>query len=368
MSENTELFNSLLQLAVENGASDIHIKSNKPAFLRLHGKLEAVDMDPLEAQQIKDFIETTVPEQFYEDWEKNLQIDYCYDLGSLGLGRFRINGFYQRGQPSMVFRHVKDSPPSFEDLNHDPEVFTRLAGRRDGIILVCGPTGSGKSSTLAAMLQHINEKYDKHIVTLEDPIEFNYTDIRSIFNQREIRIDSPSFAHGLKAVLRQDPDIILIGEMRDAETFETALHAAETGHLVFSTLHAGNAQQAVQRLFEFFPVDQQHSMRRQIAGALCATITQKLVPGMDGGRVPAVEIFVMDKLAESVIEEGAFEKIPSVIENGEDNGCKTFNKDLYRLIKAGLISKADGLANSPNPKALEMNLKGIFLSTGGLVG
>lgn len=368
MSETTELFNSLLQLAVENGASDIHIKSDKPAFLRLHGSLEPVDMDALKPEQVKDFIETTVPEQFFEDWQQNMQIDYCYDLDSLGLGRFRVNGFYQRGLPSIVFRHVKDQPPSFEDLNHDPKVFKELAKSHNGIILVCGPTGSGKSSTLAALLQYINDNFDKHIVTLEDPIEFNYTDNKSIFNQREVGIDSPSFALGLKAVLRQDPDIILIGEMRDADTFETALHAAETGHLVFGTLHAGNAQQAVQRLFEFFPVDQQETMRRQIAGALRATITQKLVPGMEGGRIPAVEIFVVDKLAESVIEEGAFEKIPSVIENGDDSGSKSFNKDLYRLIKEGMISKADGLEASPNPNALEMNLKGIFLSTGGLVG
>ncbi len=368
MSETTELFNSLLQLAVDNGASDIHIKSDKPAFLRLHGSLEPVDMDSLKPEQVKDFIESTVPEQFFEDWQTNMQVDYCYDLNDLNLGRFRVNGFYQRGLPSIVFRHVKDQPPSFEDLNHDPKVFKDLAKSHNGIVLVCGPTGSGKSSTLAALLQYINDNFDKHIVTLEDPIEFNYTDNKSIFNQREVGIDSPSFSLGLKAVLRQDPDIILIGEMRDRDTFETALHAAETGHLVFGTLHAGNAQQAVQRLFEFFPVDQQPIMRRQIAGALRATITQKLVPGMEGGRIPAVEIFVVDKLAESVIEEGAFEKIPAVIDSGEDGGSKSFNKDLYRLIKSGMISKADGLNASPNPKALEMNLKGIFLSTGGLVG
>lgn len=368
MSESVEIFNSLLQLAVDNGASDIHIKSDKPAFLRLHGRLEAVDMDPLTVDQIREFIESTVPEQFFEDWQRDMQIDYCYDLNELNLGRFRVNGFYQRGTPSMVFRHVKDQPPSFEELNHDPTVFKSLASHRDGIVLVCGPTGSGKSSTLAALLQYINTHFDKHIVTLEDPIEFNYTDAKSVFNQREIGIDAPTFSLGLKAVLRQDPDIILIGEMRDADTFETALHAAETGHLVFGTLHAANAQQAVQRLFEFFPVEQQASMRRQIAGALRATITQKLVPAMEGGRVPAVEIFVVDKLAESVIEEGTFEKIQAVLESGEDVGSKSFNQDLLRLINEGLISKQDGLNYSPNPKALEMNLKGIFLSHGGIVG
>ncbi len=367
MSENTDIFNSLLQLAVDNGASDIHIKSNKPAYLRLHGHLESVDMDPLTPEQIIDFMEDTMPPQFLDLWRDNLQIDYSYDLRELNLGRFRINGFFQRGLPSMVFRYVKEKPPTFADLNHDPVTFQKLCSARDGIVLMCGPTGSGKSSTLAAMLDFINNAFDKHIVTLEDPIEFSYTDKKSVFNQREVGIDLPDFASGLRAVLRQDPDIILIGEMRDRTTFETALQAAETGHLVLSTLHASNARQAVQRLFEFFPVDMQATMRRQIAGAMRGIITQRLVPAMELGRVPAVEILVMDALAQKVIEDGAFEKLEAVIEAGGDNGSQTFNRDLYRLIRNGLISKADGLAFSPNPKALEMNLKGIFLSTGGIV-
>jgi twitching motility protein PilT len=367
MSETVDLFNSLLQLAVENGASDIHIKSDKPAFLRLHGHLESVDMDPLPGEAIIEFIEMTVPPQFLDDWRQNMQIDYSYDMREQGLGRFRVNGFFQRGLPSMVFRYVKEHPPTFSELNHEPEIFERFCHLRDGIVLVCGPTGSGKSSTLAAMLNYINETMDKHVVTLEDPIEFSYTDKKAIFNQREIGIDLPSFQLGLKSVLRQDPDIILVGEMRDRDTFETALHAAETGHLVFGTLHAANGQQAVQRLFEFFPVEMQELMRRQISGALRAIVTQKLVPAMEGGRVPAIEAFVVDALGRKVIEDGQYEKIEQVIEAGTDNGSKTFNKDIYRLIRSGLISKQDGLKVSPNRKALEMNLKGIFLSQGGIV-
>ncbi len=368
MSETMEIFNSLLQLAVENGASDIHVKSNKAAVLRLSGRLEGVEMDALTPEQILEFIESSVPAQFYENWKNDSQIDYCYDLSESGLGRFRVNGFYQRGLPGVVFRHVKDQPPTFEELNHDAETFRKLSLLKDGIVLVCGATGSGKSSTLAAMLEFINEHYDRHIITLEDPIEFNYTDKRSVVNQREIGIDAPSFELGLRAALRQDPDIILVGEMRDTNTFETALHAAETGHLVFGTLHAANAQQAIQRLFEFFPVEQQQSMRRQIAGVLRATITQKLLPSMAGGRVPAAEVLIVDSVTRKVIEEGEFQKIPQIIDSGSDSGSKSFNADLYRLIKAGHISKQDGLAFSPNPSALEMNLKGIFLSTGGLVG
>lgn len=367
MSEAINVFNSLLQLAVENGASDIHIKTDKPAHLRLHGRLESVDMDPLTDRQIVEFIENTVPPQFFEDWKSNAQVDYCYEPADKQTGRFRVNAFMQRNTPSMVFRYVKDAPPTFEMLNHDPAVFEQLCSTHDGIILLCGATGSGKSSTLAAMLDFINQHQDKHVVTLEDPIEFNYTDKKSIFNQREVGIDAMTFALGLKAVLRQDPDIISIGEMRDASTFETALHAAETGHLVFGTLHAANAPQAIQRLFDFFPPEQQSNMRRSIAGALKAIITQRLVPGLQGGRMPVVEIFVVDSLARTIIEEGTFEKIPSFIEASKDNGSKSFNQDLYRLIKAGSISKQDGLEASPNPKALEMNLKGIFLSSGGLV-
>ena len=367
MSEETEIFNNLLELAVENGASDIHIKTNKPAFLRLHGSLEPVDMDKLTHAQIGRFVEASCPAQFYERWQEENQVDYSYKLENVG--RFRVSAFYQRGTPSIVFRHVKDRPPTFEQLNHQPETFVKLCTQRDGITLVCGATGSGKSSTLAAMLNWINHNYDKHIVTLEDPIEFNYSDVKSVFNQREVGIDTPTFAKGMRAVLRQDPDIILIGEMRDAETFNTALSAAETGHYVFGTLHSANAQQAVQRLFEFYPPDQHLGLRRQVASALRATITQRLVPTLEGkSRHPVVEIFMVDGLGRSVIAEGDFAKIPAIIEAGKEQGSCSFNQDLFRLVKAGIVTKQTALANSPNAKSLEMNLKGIFLSTGGIVG
>lgn len=368
MSETQTLFDSLLQLAVENGASDIHIKSGKPAFLRISGHLEAVEMEPIAAQQVIEFIELTLPHQFSPKWRENRQVDYSYDLSHKGLGRFRINAFFQRNSPSIVFRAVKSSPPTFEELSHDATVFKKLCEANDGIILVCGATGSGKSSTLAAMFNHLNTEYDLHIVTLEDPIEFTFTDRKSVFSQREIGIDAPDFRQGLKAAMRQDPDVILVGEMRDADTFDTAVNAAETGHLVFGTLHAANAQQGIQRLFDFFPPEEQHAMRRTVAGALRAVISQQLCPKLEGGgRVPVVEIFVVDALARKILTEGAFEKIPDVIEAGKENGSKTFNADLLRLIKAGVISKQDGLQRSPNPKALEMNLRGIFIQAGGVV-
>lgn len=361
-----ETIHGLLNLAVENGASDVHIKSNKPAYLRLSGRLESVEMDPIPPEDVREFIEQSVPEQFFGDWSSERQVDYSYRVENIG--RFRVNGFLQRGLPSVVMRHVSDHPPTFEDLNIDGETLRSLCKEKDGIVILCGATGSGKSSTLAAMINHINKTYDKHIVTLEDPIEFTYTDIKSIINQREVGIDCPDFAAGMKAVLRQDPDVILVGEMRDRNTFETALQASETGHLVFGTLHASNAQQAVQRLFEFFPEERRIALQRQIASALRATITQKLLPALEGGgRYPVSESMIVDSLARKTIMEGNFDKLEAVIEANDDNGSKTFNQDLYRLVKDGKITKESALSNSPNPRQLEMNLKGIFLSSGGIV-
>ena len=361
-----ETIHGLLHLAIDNGASDIHIKSGKPAFLRLSGHLESVEMEPILPKDINEFVEQTVPEQFLSDWVRDRQVDFSYRVDNIG--RFRVNCFLQRGLPSVVMRHVSDDPPTFEDLNIDGNVLSGLCKEKDGIVLLCGATGSGKSSTLAAMINHINQSYDKHIVTLEDPIEFTYTDIKSIINQREIGIDCPAFADGMRAVLRQDPDVIMIGEMRDRATFETALQAAETGHLVFGTLHASNAQQAIQRLFDFFPEERRVPLQRQIASALRATITQKLLPALEGsGRFPVSEAFILDSLSRKTIIEGNFEKLEAVIEANEDNGSKTFNQDLYRLVKAGKITKENAIENSPNASQLEMNLKGIFLSSGGIV-
>lgn len=361
-----ETIHGLLHLAIDNGASDIHIKSNKPAFLRLSGHLEAVEMEPVSPEDIKEFIEQSVPEQFFSDWSRDRQVDYSYRVENIG--RFRVNCFLQRGLPSVVMRHVSDHPPTFDELNHDGDVLSRLCREKDGIVLLCGATGSGKSSTLAAMVNFINQEYDKHIVTLEDPIEFTHTDIKSIINQREIGIDCPSFADGMRSVLRQDPDVIMIGEMRDRATFETALQASETGHLVLGTLHASNAQQAIQRLFDFFPEDRRVALQRQIASALRATITHKLLPALEGGgRYPVTEAFILDSLGRKTIMEGQFDKLEAVVEANNENGSKTFNQDLYRQVKAGKITKKDALENSPNPSQLEMNLKGIFLSTGGIV-
>jgi twitching motility protein PilT len=359
MSVHTEIFLDLLKLAVDSGVSDVVIKSNKPGYVRLAGRLKPVDMDPITGAEAQAWVDDHVPKVFRAKWEEEGQVDFAY--ASEGIGRFRVNAFHQRGTVSIVFRHIKSRVPEFEELNLHGEPLLKLAQAKDGILLVCGATGSGKSSTMAAMLNWINRNLDRHIVTIEDPIEYTFIDDKSVFQQREIGLDVPSFELAIKAVLRQNPDIILIGEMRDRETFETAISAAETGHLVFSTMHAATVAQSLTRLFEFFPPEQLAQARRQIAGSLRGFICQKLIPTIDGNsRIPANEILNADAVIKNLILEGQNEKIQGLLEGGTDSSSYSFNRDILRLIKAGQISKADGIRFSPNPQALEMNLKGIF--------
>jgi twitching motility protein PilT len=356
---------ALLRLAVENSASDIHLRVGRPALFRVDGSLVAAEMAPLDASQIDGFIAATLPGVFRQAWERDHQIDYAFDRAESG--RYRVNAYRQRGTTGAVLRLVKTSPPSLADIHLDPSL-AKLAELVSGIVLVCGPTGSGKSSTLAALLRHLNETADLHVVTLEDPVEFLFADQRCSFSQREVGIDVPGFAEGLRAALRQDPDVILIGEMRDRVTFETALQAAETGHLVLSTLHAGTAQQAIQRLFEFFNPEEIPTARRAVAATLRAIVVQTLVPRADGqGVLPACEVLVVDSLVRRVLAEGQFEKIPDLVDAGKENGSRALNADLVRLVRSGQVAKVEALARSPAPQALEMLLSGIQTATGRIV-
>ncbi len=359
---HTEIVNDLLKLAVESGASDIVIKAEKPGYLRIGGRLRSVEMDPISCEHAQAFVDEKVPRIFKDRWDKDGQVDFAYAADDVG--RFRVNAFHQRGLVSIVFRHIKNRPPTFEELKIESETLIKMAQAKDGILLVCGATGSGKSSTMAAMLNWINQNMDKHIISIEDPIEYTFSDDKCLFQQREIGLDVPSFELAIKSVLRQNPDIILIGEMRDKETFETAISAAETGHLVISTMHAATVAQSLTRLFEFFPPEQIAQARRQIAGSLRGFICQKLIPALEGGgRFAAHEILIADATVKNLILDGHNDKIQQLLEASSDQGSKSFNKDLYRLIKEGKISKADGLRFSPNAPALEMNLKGIFFKT-----
>lgn len=364
VTPHTEVINDLLKLAVESGVSDVIIKSNKPGYVRLAGKLKPVEMDPITSPEAHAWVDEHVPRIFKQKWDDIGQIDFAYAVE--GIGRFRVNAFHQRGLVSIVLRHIKSTVPTFDQLGlgQTADALIKLVQAKDGILLVCGATGSGKSSTMAAMMNWVNQNMDKHIVTIEDPIEYTFLDDKSLFQQREIGLDVPSFDLAIKAVLRQNPDIILIGEMRDRETFETAISAAETGHLVFSTMHAATVAQSLTRLFEFFPPEEQIQARRAIAGSLRGFICQKLIPALEGGgRVPTNEILTADAVVKNLILEGQFEKIQGILDGSGDSSSFSFNKDIYRLIKAGKISKADGLRFSPNPQALEMNLKGIFIKS-----
>src|SRR4051812_6855940 len=359
VTPHTEMINDLLKLAVESGVSDVIIKANKPGYVRLAGKLKPVDMDPITSPEADAFVSEHVPKVFRPRWEDEGQVDFAY--AAEGVGRFRVNAFHQRGLVSIVMRHIKSTVPSFQQLGlgTTEEALIKLCGAKDGILLVCGATGSGKSSTMAAMLNWINQNLDKHIVTIEDPIEYTFQDDKSLFQQREIGLDVPNFQLAIKAVLRQNPDIILVGEMRDKETFETAISAAETGHLVFSTMHAATVAQALTRLFEFFPPEQIAQARRQIAGSIRGFICQKLIPNIEGhGRVPVNEILNADAVVKNLILEGQNEKLQGILEGSGDSSSFSFNKDIHAKIKAGKISKGEGLKFSPNPQALEMNLKG----------
>jgi len=364
VTPHTEMINDLLRLAVESGVSDVIIKSNKPGYVRLAGKLKPVDMEPISCPEAEAFVVEHVPKIFRPRWDNEGQVDFAYAAD--GVGRFRVNAFHQRGLVSIVMRHIKSTVPTFEQLGlgQTEQALIKLAQAKDGILLVCGATGSGKSSTMAAMMNWINHNLDKHIVTIEDPIEYTFQDEKSLFQQREIGLDVPNFELAIKAVLRQNPDIILVGEMRDRETFETAISAAETGHLVFSTMHAATVAQSLTRLFEFFPAEEVVQARRAIAGSLRGFVCQKLVPTAEGtGRVPANEILTADATVKNLILEGQNEKIQGLLESNSDSSTFSFNKDLYRLWKAGRISKQDALRFSPNPQQLEMNMKGIFIKS-----
>ncbi len=368
MADLPKIFEELLGLAVENGASDVHLKAGRPALMRVAGQLVEAEMAPLTAELLHAFVDATLPTRFRDRWVRDSQVDYSFDRMAQGKGRFRVNAFLQRNQPAAVLRLVKVKPPQFAELNLDEKTMLQTLELMEGLVLVCGPTGSGKSSTIAAMLRHVNENSALHVITLEDPVEYVYADERSSFSQREIGIDVESFPMGLRAALRQDPDVILVGEMRDKETFETALHAAETGHLVLSTLHAGSAQQAVQRLFEFFPAEQLSLARRSIAASLKAVLVQTLVPRLDGqGVLPVMEVFIVDGLAKRLLADGQFDRVPELVEGGADVGSRPINQDLVRLVRAGKVSKAAGLAASPNPKAFEMNLSGISIQSGRII-
>jgi twitching motility protein PilT len=358
--------NDILKVAIKGGASDIHLKSGLPPMFRVDGALVPLKngerMMPDEIQQISHDIMNPVQKQRFDE---NREADLAY--GIAGLGRFRVNVFQQRGTVGIVFRVIPFGVKTVEQL-HLPKVVQNISQEHRGLILVTGTTGSGKSTTLAAMIEQINADRTCHIMTIEDPIEFLIRDRRSIVNQREIGVDTHSFANALRAALRQDPDVILVGEMRDFETIETALTAAETGHLVMSTLHTLDATETINRIISVFPPHQQKQVRLQLSAILKAVISQRLVPRADGkGRVPALEVLISTAYTRELIgDKDRTKEIPEAIAKGFTTyGMQTFDQSLMQLVKEGLVTYEEALKNVSNPDDFALRYRGIASTSDG---
>lgn len=331
--------NPLLRLAVDMGASDVHLKLGQPPVVRLDGDLDqVVDHSPLTEPDLESVLHavTMISPRRREVFEETGDLDIAYSQPELP--RFRVNGFRQRGAISFAFRVIPSEIPTFDQLGL-PSGVKRLAGEHRGLVLVTGATGSGKTTTLAAMLDHINRTRRQHIVTVEDPIEILHADRGCIVNQREIGLDTVSFEQALRRVLRQDPDVILIGELRDSETAHTALQAAESGHLVFSTLHTIDAAETLGRLIEFFPAAKQPQIRSILAGTLRGVVSQRLLPRAGGGRTPAVEVMVTNARIQDLVRENRPDEITDAIAAGEYYEMQTFSDSLIDLVLRGEVER-----------------------------
>jgi twitching motility protein PilT len=352
---------SLLGEAVRLGASDVHLKLGRPPLIRFDGTIAPLDGAPaLTDADLDTYLRdlTAAAPGRYERFQETGDLDVAYT--SAGLPRFRVNAFRQRGAISFAFRVIPRETPRFAELGLPP-VIEQLAEEQRGLVLVTGATGSGKTTTLAAMIDHINRTRASHIVTIEDPIEVLHSDHQSIVNQREVGLDTESFGQALRRALRQDPDTIMIGELRDAETAQTALHAAESGHLVFSTLHTIDAAETVGRLIEFFPEGKQQQIRSILAGVLRGVVSQRLLPRAGGGRVAVVEVMVVNARIADLIRDGRPDEIPDAISEGEFFGMQTFEQALIAGVASGELDREVAASAATNRHdflvALERELK-----------
>jgi twitching motility protein PilT len=346
----------VLREAVERGASDVHIKVGSPPHIRLDGELMPLAAEVVHPADSERVAFAVLPKPKAEEFISCNEADFAYSLS--GIGRFRVNVFRQRGTIGLVLRRILPGIPSMEELGLPP-VTRRLAEEHRGLVLVTGPTGSGKTTTLAAMIDHINDTMARHIVTIEDPIEVLHADKRSIVNQREVGDDTVDFHAALKRALRQDPDVILIGEMRDPETVWAALSAAETGHLVFSTLHTIGAAETINRVIDFFPPYQQQQVRMSLAGALRGIVSQRLVVKAGGvGRVPAMEIMIATgRVFDKIADPEQTHELEDIIADGAFYGMQTFDQSLLSLYGSGVVTRRDALATASNPHDLRLKME-----------
>ena len=348
----------LIRALTKYGASDLHLKVGRPPLYRINGRLVQAKMDAMTSEGMEKVVSDILTSRQIQDLENHYQVDASFRVGKLG--RFRCNAFFQRGSLSVIIRMIPIRIPKIEDLGI-PVVLKELVQRPRGLILITGPTGSGKSTTLASLIQHINETRHVHVITIEDPIEFVFRDQKSSVTQREVGSDAKSFEDSLYAGLRQDPDVIMIGELRDPQVIQTALTAAETGHLVLTTLHTNDAATSLDRIIDVFPGHAKDHVRIQLASSLVAVVSQHLLNKEDGsGRVPACEVMINSPAIENYIRKGEFERIPEAIANSNDYyHMQTLNQDLKRLIASGQISLDEGLKVTPNPDDLRLALSGV---------
>ncbi len=341
---------ALLKAMVEQGASDLHLTVGVPPEFRLSGRMVKVKADPLGAQDSKELCYSALTDHQKAEFERELELDFSF--GIKDLARFRGNVFYQRGGVAGVFRQIPLNIPDFDSLKIPP-VMKQVIKRPNGLVLVTGPTGSGKSTTLAAMLDLINREEYGHLMTIEDPVEFVHVHKNCIVNQREVGVDTKSFGHALKRVLRQDPDFILVGELRDVETIEMALTMAETGHLVFGTLHTNSAIQSINRIVNVFAAHQQPQVRQVLSFTLQAVLSQQLVPKAGGGRAMAAEVLIPTPGIRNLIREDKIHQIYSGMQSGqEETGMQTMNQALISLVRQGIVSKNDAMGHSFMPEEI----------------
>lgn len=352
------LIEEVLELAISKGASDIHISANLPPVLRIDGKLYRTNLPVLSPDDVETIVFPILSNDQRRELEQNWELDFGYGLH--GVGRFRVNVYKDKGSYAAAFRTINSTPPNFEELGL-PEVVRQVAERPRGLILVTGPTGSGKSTTLAAMIDYINSTRVEHILTIEDPIEFIHPSKKCVVHQRELGQDTKSVANALRSALREDPDVILIGEMRDLETTSLALTAAETGHLVLGTLHTSSASQTIDRIVDMFPEVQQQQIRLQLSASLVAVFSQCLIPklqptGIKKGRVMAQEIMVVNSAIANLIREQKTAQIYSAIQTGAGQGMQTLDMCLKDLVKQNLIDTEDAIAKSQRPEEFKRSL------------
>lgn len=358
--------NKFFRAAIKTNANDIHLKVGQPPRLRLFGELKNTTGEVITTERMEELVYEIMSPAQREFFQKNGTLDFAHEIGKEH--RFRINVFRQRGLISLVGRRVSAHVPSFEDL-HLPPVLSKIAEARQGLVLVVGATGSGKTTTIAAMLDYVARTRCCHIVTVEDPIEYLYNDSKANVSQREIGIDVPNYTEALTYLMRQDPDVVFIGEMRDAQTVTAGMRAAETGHIVMGTMHSSNCAQAVHRLLDLFPQEERELVRQTLALALRAVVSQVLLPCIrdDIDRIPAMEVMLANPSVRKLISEGRESDLPAVIRGSTREGMQDLTENLCRLVQEGWIDPKDAYKYAPNTEELKMALKGIRTTAEGIL-